>query len=164
MARGQLKPTAMQNLGDGREGFLVPVSTIDKLTRPLALARDRPRRKSGTLFSLNLTGEYGKLHSVEKSPKNETKTGSGRVFTKQNYQTIWCLSTLPRLMSRVRVSSPAPPSLRGETAWIKALRASLHHGKMAEGANFPFWLKTALSIVWTRMGGCEIDNLPNRKA
>jgi len=24
----------MQNLGDGREGFLFPVSTIDKLTRP----------------------------------------------------------------------------------------------------------------------------------
>lgn len=34
MARGQLKPTAMQNLGDGREGFLFPASTIDKLTRP----------------------------------------------------------------------------------------------------------------------------------
>jgi len=34
MARGQLKPTAMLNLGDGREGFLFPVSTIDRLTRP----------------------------------------------------------------------------------------------------------------------------------
>lgn len=34
MARGELKPTAMQSLGDGREGFLFSVGMIDRLTRP----------------------------------------------------------------------------------------------------------------------------------
>ncbi len=34
MARGELRPTGMQYLGNGREGFLFPASTIDKLTKP----------------------------------------------------------------------------------------------------------------------------------
>ena len=31
MARGQLKPTAVQDLGDGRETFLFPVGVIGRL-------------------------------------------------------------------------------------------------------------------------------------
>jgi len=32
LARGSLHPTAMQSLGDGREAFLFPIRTIEKLT------------------------------------------------------------------------------------------------------------------------------------